>query len=387
MKTTNIATFLLNWFSLFHVAGAFHTPHHSYFAPLPVSYTPLFAASSDAATTTATSPSPPKIINEKDKPKRLVVKPSFYKEAEPDRRGRPIWRERKLLSDLKIGDRLEGYIVQELLDGKTGPKLFLECGVGRYNPKTGTWKLANAMLRLGNRNAKTSVTQKRVARLRKMKTIECFVNRIRLGNGELEVVLKEEDVDYDRPKKVSAASIKAGQELVGKVQRLVPHGAFVDVGANRLGFLHIQKVADLYGAYIKQAQGLKDAGLERGAKIKVVVESNEKKRLLLDFTADVKEEAAQEEIRRQEEKEQEEQRQQEAAAAKAVVSTPVANTDSLADTIEEATSSISNSESPEDDNEDPYAEYAADYSDYSADDYDSYDEERDIEDSLGLGTY
>lgn len=384
MKTANAAIFLLTWVSWIDLAAAFQTPHH---APLPLSYVPLQAASDAASTSSSSSPT---LIKDKDgkQQQQIVVKPSFYKQAEPDRRGRPLWRQRRMLSDLKLGDRLEGYVVQELLDGKTGPKVFLECGVGRYNPKTGTWKLAHAMLRLGNRNAKTSVTQKRMARLRKQTSLVCFVSRIRLGNGALEVVLKEENVDYDRPQKISASSIKAGQELVGKVQRLVPHGAFVDVGANRLGFLHIQKVADLYGKYIKQAQGLKDAGLERGAKMKVLVESNEKKRLLLDFTADVKEEAAQEEIRRQEETEQESQKQQEAEAAKTVVSTPVASTASVAKgTIAEAASSTTSSESPQEDNEDPYAEYAADYSEYSADDYDSYDEERDIEDSLGLGTY
>ena len=353
---------------------------------------PLFSA------TLATAPSPSQDGD-------VLFKPSFYKTQELDRRGRPIWGERKILSDVKVGDRLEGYIVQEHLEGKTGPKVYLECGLGRYNPKTGAWKLANAMLRLGNQNAKASVTQKRVARLRKKTSIECFVSRVRLGNGQLEVVLKEEDVPRDIPPKVSVASLKEGQELVGTVQRLVPYGAFVDVGANRIGLLHIQKVADLYGNYIDKERGLKEAGLERKAKIKVQIASNEKKRLFLDFTADVKEEAEKERIERQKKKEErirayEERRAKFEAAGTGTGTGSAAVADAVASvgTATEDTSTTTSSSSSEtyEEEDDPYAAYAAEYKDMETsnddddddeDDYDSYDEERDIEDSLGLGTY
>jgi predicted RNA-binding protein with RPS1 domain len=74
-----------------------------------------------------------------------------------------------------------------------------------------------------------------------------------------------------------ASLLQPKQELVGTVTRIVPYGVFVDVGANRRGLLHIQKVADLYGHYIDKEQGLEEAGLERGARIRVAVLSNEKK--------------------------------------------------------------------------------------------------------------
>ncbi len=94
----------------------------------------------------------------------------------------------------------------------------------------------------------------------------------------------KEEAEKDR-------SMKPGQEVVGTVKKLVPYGALVDIGANRLGLLHIKKVADLYGGYIDKEKGLKEAGLELGTKIKAQIESNEKKRLFLDFTTEVKEEA------------------------------------------------------------------------------------------------
>jgi hypothetical protein len=39
----------------------------------------------------------------------------------------------------------------------------------------------------------------------------------------------------------------------------------------------MENVADLYGLYIDKEQGLEEAGLERGARIRVAVLSNEKK--------------------------------------------------------------------------------------------------------------
>lgn len=325
-------------------------------------------------------------------------KPSFYQTQLLDPRGRPIWKERKQLSEIKVGDELKGHVVQEHLDGATGPKLFLECGVGRYNQGKKTWRMANAMLRLGRRGTKESVTRKRVARLKKQTAIECYVSRIRIDNGHLEVVLKPGDLpDPDLPPKLSVTSLKAGQQVVGTVQRLVPYGAFVDVGANRVGLLHIQKVADLYGDYIDKEKGLIKAGLERGTKIKVQVESNDKKRLFLDFTTEVKEQAEKERLEQEEQMKRQEEAQSEAEIAVAITSGAVATASSAA---------ASTSASTDDESEDPYAAYAAEYAStsgvddededpyaaYAADDhndggYDDYDEERDIEDSLGLGSY
>jgi len=333
------------------------------------------------------------------------ITPSRYKTKEMDKRNFRIWKDRQQLSKLRVGDRLEGYLFQEHLDGTTGPKVFLECGVGQYNSVKGKWKIVHAMLRLGNQNAKPSATLKRVARLRKKTSIECFVSKVRLDNSQLEVVLNEVDVpDKSEPaKQIPVQSLKPGQELVGTVVKLVPYGAFVNVGANRLGLLHIQKVADLYGAYIDKEKGLEDAGLERGSKIKVQVESNDKKRVFLDFTTKVKEEAEQDRIERQKRKEEREKQKQDGDSQMASTSTQaVAAAGAVASVASLGSASAPSIAAPQTskEEEDVWAAYAADnqsgdedsdddvYDDDDDDeDYDDYDEDRDIEDALGLGTY
>jgi len=205
------------------------------------------------------------------------VKASYYKS--PDG-----WKKRIQLNELEVGQQLSGEKVPrtDLLNGKTGPKMFFECGVGRVDSK-GRWKMVNAMLRLGKNN-KPSKIHKRVKRL-SAGPVELFVYKIRMDHGMLEVLLSEEALDRELAKDssksiVSAASLQVGQELIGKVVELRSYGCLVDVGANRRGLLHIQKVADLYGKYIDKEKGLENAGLEKGAEIRVAVASNEKKNCL-----------------------------------------------------------------------------------------------------------
>jgi predicted RNA-binding protein with RPS1 domain len=204
---------------------------------------------------------------------------------------------------------------------------------------------------------------------------------------------KEEVPRKEDLKKVSVSSLKPGQEVVGEINKLAPYGALVDVGANRDGLLHIQKVADLYGSYIDKEKGLVKAGLERGARIRVQVESNEKKRLFLDFTPAVKEEAEKDRIERQEQKQEEMRKYQEKVEAIEGRTTQAASATDAASAGAAAVATTENQASRKE--EAPQAAYVADYKDnaaeeeedYDDEDYDEYDEDRDIEDALGLGTY
>ena len=288
------------------------------------------------------------------------------------------WKDRVELKDLKVGDRLIGEKISnaDLLQAKTGPKIFYECGIGRIDAK-GKWQMVSGMLRVAKNYAKPSVVKKKVARLSK-KPVELFVHRISLDNGRLEVKLSLEESNDELEKltpKIPASSLKEGTEIVGKIVQLKPYGCIVDVGANRNGLLHIQKVADLFGKYINREKGLEEAGLERGAKIKVIVKSNEKKKLFLDFTQETKDLAAEEaELKIKEaEKAAAELKQKEAeeaaAAAAAAFGFDVDN-----DVQDEASSYISEDEAA------AWASYADDYED-------DYDEDADIEDSLGIGSY
>ncbi len=170
--------------------------------------------------------------------------------------------------------------------------VFFECGVGRVNSK-GQWKIVTGMLRLGARGQKKSVVAKRIAKLRKQ-PLELFVSKVDVHRGRFEVCMSKQEALQENKnvvKKISASTLKPGQEVVGRVVMLKPYGAMVDVGANRNGLLHIVKVADLYERYIDKEKGLEEAGLKVGTKIRVCVASNANKRLFFDFTQDVKREA------------------------------------------------------------------------------------------------
>jgi predicted RNA-binding protein with RPS1 domain len=340
------------------------------------------------------------------------IRPCYYKTPE----GR--WKPRIELSALALGQELQGYVVQELLDGVTGPKVFLEVGVGRttrqrvFNetdvvsaarPESG-WKIVYAMLRLGSKGTKPSVTQKRAARLRKKTAgTPVFVSKIRSENGQLEVCLNEFDVERSATPKVSASSFPIGKELTGTIKRIEPYGVMIDVGANRLGLLHIRKVADLYGSFIDKAQGLEEAGLELNTKVKVQVASNEGKRLFLDFTNDVKEEGR---LEREEREREKQERYERWLARNQLMAVPGENeTTSVAvpsDTFsveEDVDSNVSTTISDEESllSEEEAAAWAVFATGGSTsvsvpsvveeEDEDDYDEDRDIEDALGLGTY
>mmetsp|Transcript_24165 Transcript_24165/g.39449 ORF Transcript_24165/g.39449 Transcript_24165/m.39449 type:complete len:366 (+) Transcript_24165:282-1379(+) len=276
------------------------------------------------------------------------------------------WVERENINDLTVGQKLYGHVVEELLDGKTGPKLFFECGVGRIDKK-GNWHIVNGMLRIGR--GKASVTRKRAARYRKKDRVPLYVSRVQKECCRLEVCLSPEDAKryIQQPPKVSVTSLRPTQEVEGTILKVYPYGAIVDVGANRRGLLHITKVASLYGKYINKEQGLKEAGIEKGAKVRLSVESVQNRRLVLDFTPDVKEEADRE-FKRASSKSQQDSSSEEIPGEDLQEWAEYANQqESLA--LEES--------EDEDDNDDEDEDY----------DDDEYDEDGDIEEALGLDTY
>ena len=305
--------------------------------------------------------------------------PCFYK-PNPSRR---TWAPRIHIEDLTIGQELSGYVVQDLLNGKTGPKLFFECGVGSTD-KNGEWRIVNGMMRLGRQ--KISVARKRAARLRQRAQVDLYVSRIQLDCERFEVCTDPEEVDriQEKQSKFPVSSLDPNLEVKGEVVAVRSYGVLVDIGANRNGLLHIQKVADLFGRYIEKEKGLIKSGLERGARLRLKIESNEKKRLYLDFTDDVKREAEEERSR---------------------LGTKVADGSTTPSTSkpDENTKPKSEQLSPEILSE--WAEFAEqsrvltdaimtddggqgdDDDEDDDDDYDDYDEDRDIEDALGLGSY
>ncbi|VEU36450.1 unnamed protein product [Pseudo-nitzschia multistriata] len=301
-------------------------------------------------------------------------KPCFWKPKGP----RSWWVERVKLENLEIGQELSGHVVQYNLEAKTGPKLYFECGIGRTD-KNGDWSIVNGMLRLDK--GKPSVARKRAARFRQKDQVQLFVSRVQKGCGRLEVCAKIEQVQkYDEEPKISVTTLKKSQEVVGKVVKLYPYGAIIDIGANVRGLLHITKVARLLDQYVSKEEGLKKAGFEKGAKVRLIVESVEKRRLSLDFTDDVKEDARKEKEQKQQliDESNDSQKRDELDAWKEYGNQKYQDDNNLNDGTDDAIN----------DGNEYNKGYNDEYDEEYEDDYDDrYDEEMDIESSLGLDMY
>lgn len=293
-------------------------------------------------------------------------------------------RRRIELNDLKVGQKIQGIKLEhEWLLGKTGPKVYLDCGVTKYDANkehyNKIWSRVNAMMRVGFKYEKKSIHRKRAAKLAKKGLTDVYVSRIFVDNGQLEVSLDPIKNDNKQKKKISMSSIQPNNnhEYIGIVKRIESYGALVDIGTNRLGLLHIQKVADIYNRYIDKEKGLQESGLEVGAKIRVQVVEKDKRRIFLDFTNDVKQDAIAQVQKLEEEKNK------------------VDNNDNDNQLSEEdaaewaAFAAADNNPSTEDDDEE---DDDSDYYDASAweefaTNSNNDDEDRKIEDALGLGSY
>lgn len=249
---------------------------------------------------------------------------------------------------------------------------FFECGVGKKTK--GNWNIVNGMLRLpgkkGKKGMKPSVIRKKAKKIPTDSLIEVYVSKIWLEHGSFEVCLSREDaLSGHKKKKVSASKFTPGEQLSGVVRDVLPYGVFVDVGANRKGLIHISKVAESQDCYINKEEGLKSAGLSRGSKVEVVVVSNEKKRLEFDLYV------------------AEEETIPEASSEK----TTSIDTKSEVDEEALAWAAYNNNEPVVEEisseEADMWAAYAAYENNNADEDGDYYDEDEEIEDALGIGSY
>jgi predicted RNA-binding protein with RPS1 domain len=344
------------------------------------------------------------------------------------------WKQRIEIQNLSIGQELHGVIVQEkLTNTTTGPKVWLDVGVCRWSSRgkpytketangttslsssatKGGWKICTALLRLGMNNyVKESVIRKRIARLRNKATITVYVSRIFVNEGRFDVVLTPEEVDSSTAIATSSSPLQSvtklnvGDEVTGTVTKVVDYGAFLQLdGYNRCGLLHIKQVAELYGTYIDKKQGLIDSGLNPKSRVRLQVIEKDKRRILLDFTADVKQIALEEQRQEQEEIERQQnelraqlQQQREKAQTKGImVESTLTNVSSTSDSTYSTmeTSDVLGTPTEYDvgigvddaNNIDTDLVEEDIEEDGEEEEYDNYDEERDIEDALGLGMY
>jgi hypothetical protein len=348
------------------------------------------------------------------------------------------WRERIELKDLTIGQELQGVLVQRHLEGTTGPKVYIDCGVGRRSRSSDDgqqqqWRIVNGMLRLP-KERKSSVTQKRAARLAKKASIPVYVTRIFVASGRLEVSLTPPASTDDKPMSLQPTdSLQPGDEISGVPTVFRDYGILMKLlpNYNRHGLLHISKVSEACGLYVKQAAGLRrfasnfnNDNIECGedGTIPLVVLANNKRRgIELDLSPALKQALI-------EERESLLASQKSATADRRTVtgSTDAASSDDTSPTTSTLEATIASKSST---NTKPttmttastrasidisaYAEYYAEYGnqggsannnvdreqeDEGAEEYDdddeddddryaAYDELDDIEDALGLGTY
>ena len=118
----------------------------------------------------------------------VTPKPYFYKRIDG------IWRPRKPLCELFIGQSLFATRIPQCdyFDGATGPKVFLECGVGRM--KGDKMINVNGMLRLGKltgkkNRMKESVLRKKMAKVPEDELFKVYVSKISLDHGTFEGML------------------------------------------------------------------------------------------------------------------------------------------------------------------------------------------------------
>lgn len=260
---------------------------------------------------------------------------------------------------------------------------FLECGIGRRNNK-GKWNIVNGVIRLGKRGIKASIVRKKLNKnIPSESLIEVYVSKIRLEEGTLEVCLNREEAleiggSFDQRRKISASTLRIGDELDGIVTNVTPYGVFVDVNANRNGLLHISRVAKQRDEYVAKEDGLKALGLGRGSSVNVIVVSNERKRLELDLAPPLSPEVIEESMSNDDE-------DVESGTSDDISDTP--DSDTADESIDLNGNEISDEEAA------MWAAYAIDntgeddYDDVDEDEEEEYDEDTDIEDALGIGYY
>ena len=262
---------------------------------------------------------------------------------------------------------------------------FLECGVGKRNPK-GKWSIVNGMARLGKKGMKPSVARKKVQKLPPNMLIEVYVSKINMDEGTLEVCLNREEAleKGSLGSKIPASSLTVGEALSGIVKNVTSYGVFVDVNANRNGLIHISKVAKQQDAYVAKEDGLKKLGLGKESSVNVVVLSNDRKRLELDLApAPVIEEGLA--------VEDSDNSNDTLDSPSSATSSDLMDEDAAAWAAYGADGSGTDASNIGDDEAAMWAAYSVDSSindvEDDGDEDDEYDEDTDIEDALGIGYY
>lgn len=142
--------------------------------------------------------------------------------------------EPETLKDLKRGMKIEGKITKTELYGA-----FVDVGLDRDG------LIHISQLKRGRVNRVEDV-------VKEGDTIDAWVHHIDVDRGRLELTLI-------RPVELGWRDIKTGMRVPGKVVRLENFGAFVDIGAERPGLVHISEMSE---GYVKSPRDVVSEGDE-----------------------------------------------------------------------------------------------------------------------------
>lgn len=132
------------------------------------------------------------------------------------------------LKDLKLGSQVEGYVA-----AFTDFGVFVKIGYDLKGKGAGGYALLH----------KSQIRDEPVHDLKKLFRIGASVKGLRVitidhEKGEVGLSLRK-----PRGKRKAISEFKVGQEYQGKVNRIVPYGAFVDLGAKNNALLHISRIS------------------------------------------------------------------------------------------------------------------------------------------------
>jgi small subunit ribosomal protein S1 len=170
------------------------------------------------------------------------------------------------LEDLKRKMKLTGTVKKVELFGA-----FVDIGVGR-----------DGLVHISELSAKPVTRVEDV--VKEGDTVTVWVRRADPRTGRIELTMKE-------PAELEWDEIKPGQVYTGRVAKLEKFGAFVDIGAERAGLVHISELASYR---VDEVSEIVKPGDE--ARVKVLAVDPRKKQIKLSIKAvDVEEEVPEEE--------------------------------------------------------------------------------------------
>jgi len=131
-------------------------------------------------------------------------------------------------------------------------------------------------------------------------TIEVQVRRVDLDNNRISLTIPGAEVEREDGDKTSLRDLEIGATVEGTVKRLVDFGAFVDIGAQTDGLLHISQ---LPGGFVRHPGDVVKVGDE--VKVRILEVDNAKRRISLSMKDDrqANNRQAMAEMRRQQEEE------------------------------------------------------------------------------------